>query len=336
MRFRLLVIAAALAAPLAASPASPLRDGRPDWVSGEALEWPRHKYVLGVGVADDRATAEDRARAEISRVFVTRVVATSSAYAAETGRTAAGVTTTAQERSVSDDTRSSTEKDLVGVEIAAVWQDPATRQVYALATLDRRQAAARVQGRLDAIEGQLRPLAKDVTGPDRVGAGVAALRYRALARQREPLLADLAVLVPGDAPASSVLQDQAARAALSRLVVGCRVNGDPTRTVQGGVMRGLATAGLGATDDCENPTDLLVTVDTTVEDLGQRDGWFWTRATASLAVRETGSGRTLVQLSETERQATTVAAEGRSRVLRSLASKLEGRLPVELANLPAK
>jgi hypothetical protein len=337
MRFRQLAVALVAAVPVAAVAGSGLRDGRPDWISGEALEWPRHKYVTGVGVADDRPTAEDRARAEISRVFTTRVVATTSAYAAETGRTTAGITTTAQERSVSDDTRSSTEKDLVGVEIAAVWQDPATRQIYALAALDRRQAAARVQAKLDALDAELRPLARDVAGPDRVGAGVAALRYRALARQREPLVADLAVVLPGErGAASTTAQDQAASAALSRLIVGCRVNGDPTRMVQDGVMRGLAAGGLRATDDCESPTDILVTVDATVEDLGQRDGWFWTRASASLAVRETGSGRTLVQIGETERQATTVAAEGRARALRALAGKLEKRLPGELASVPPR
>ena len=201
----------------------------------------------------------------------------------------------------------------------------------------RRPAPARVQAKLDAADAELRPLAKAIGGPDRLDAGLAALRYRAASRQREPLLADLAVLAPGERErwAGTAVPDQAANAALGRLVVGCRVNGDPSRVVLTGVTRGLAGAGLGATDDCERPTDLLVTVDTTVEDLGQRDGWFWTRATADVSVRETGSGRTLVQLSETERQAATAAVEGRSRALRALAGKLEKRLPAELANVNA-
>jgi hypothetical protein len=76
-------------------------------------------------------------------------------------------------------------------------------------------------------------------------------------------------------------------------------------------------------------------VETTVEDLGQRDGWFWTRATADVSVRETGSGRTLVQLGESERQASTHPTEGRARALRALAAKLEKRLPGELANVNA-
>src|SRR5439155_7125333 len=36
--------------------------GKPDWVDRESVEWPREMYLLGVGSADERAVAEDRAR----------------------------------------------------------------------------------------------------------------------------------------------------------------------------------------------------------------------------------------------------------------------------------
>ena len=46
---------------------------RPAWVDGESDEWPRSKFLTGVGSADERGVAESRARAELARVFQARV-----------------------------------------------------------------------------------------------------------------------------------------------------------------------------------------------------------------------------------------------------------------------
>jgi hypothetical protein len=316
---------------LAASPAqaaSPLRDGKPDWTSGESLEWPRHLYLTGVGVADERATAEDRARAEVSRVFRTRVVATTSSFAAETSRAAGGGAETVSTRATSDDTRTSTERDLVGVEIAAVWQDPATRQIYALATLDRRQATARLESQLEALEASLRTLAPAIRREGRVEAGLAALRYRALARQREPILADFDVVAPGRSRAPLAL-DAEARAALGRLVVDLHARAAPD-ALRTAVTRGLAAAGLVARPADDAASDLSVEVESTLEDLGKRDGWSWARATATVAIRESGTRRVLVQLTDAERQAATIAADAPARAVKALAGRLEQRIPEEL------
>ena len=96
------------------------RDGRPDWTSGESIDYPKALYLLGVGVADDRQTAEDRARAEIARTFSSHVVATTSSFAQETGRNVDGVTITARDTAISDSARTATQKELVGVEVGAV------------------------------------------------------------------------------------------------------------------------------------------------------------------------------------------------------------------------
>ena len=308
---------------LAASPAqaaSPLRDGKPDWTSGESLEWPRHLYLTGVGVADERATAEDRARAEVSRVFRTRVVATTSSFAAETSRAAGGGAETVSTRATSDDTRTSTERDLVGVEIAAVWQDPATRQIYALATLDRRQATARLESQLEALEASLRTLAPAIRREGRVEAGLAALRYRALARQREPILADFDVVAPGRSRAPP---------RRGRLVVDLHARAAPD-ALRTAVTRGLAAAGLVARPADDAASDLSVEVESTLEDLGKRDGWSWARATATVAIRESGTRRVLVQLTDAERQAATIAADAPARAVKALAGRLEQRIPEEL------
>jgi hypothetical protein len=322
---------------LAAGPAAAgesLRDRRPDWTSGESTEFPRHLYVLGVGSADDRPTAEERARAEVARVFKTRVVATTSAFASETSRAAGGPAETVSNRATSDETRTSTDKDLVGVEIAATWQDPATRQVYALATLDRRQATARLEAQLEAIEASVRPLGATIRSGDRLGGGLAALRYRALAKQRGPILTDLAVVSPGRQPAASPL-DAEAREALAKLAVSLQARGAPD-AVRTAVTRGMGKAGLSVRPADDGPSDLAISVETTLEDLGKRDGWAWARCSGTVVVRESGTGRVWVQLTASEKQSATVPAEAPGRAVKALAARLEERIPAELeAGTPA-
>ena len=45
---------------------------RPDWLDGRHPEYPRERYLVGVGDAEALDGARDRARAEIARVFEVR------------------------------------------------------------------------------------------------------------------------------------------------------------------------------------------------------------------------------------------------------------------------
>ena len=309
------------------------RDGRPDWTSGESIDYPKALYLLGVGVADDRQTAEDRARAEIARTFSSHVVATTSSFAQETGRNVDGVTITARDTAISDSARTATQKELVGVEVGAVWQDPETKQVYALAALDRRKAAERLEDQLGRIDAECRRIGAAFARAARLEAGVAALRYRALSKRRDPLVADLRV-VSGKAPESGMASlDAAAGAALKALVVSVSSKNDPAGVIATGVIRGLAGAGmLGRTDTDPAAADLRVDVETWAEDLGAKDRWYWARATTRVVVREVPTGRVLLQLQDAERQGATVQGEALGRALRALGSRLETRLPKDLAS----
>ena len=59
---------------------------RPAWVEGESPKWTRAANVLGVGSADDEEGAADRARGEISRVFVSNVSVDSTVDESEAHR----------------------------------------------------------------------------------------------------------------------------------------------------------------------------------------------------------------------------------------------------------
>ena len=129
-RFVFILLMAACAAARAA-------ERKPDWIDRESGRWPREMYVTGVASADERAVAEDRARADLARVFTSHVSSALNATASEDDiRTDRG-NAHSERITVVDETRSTTDKVLEGVEIAEVWLDPASRQTYALAVLDR-------------------------------------------------------------------------------------------------------------------------------------------------------------------------------------------------------
>ena len=73
------VIVLACAATAAANPKNP----KPDWVDGSSMEYSRDRYLTGVGSADDRAAAEDRARGEISKIFSSQITVNSASEASE-------------------------------------------------------------------------------------------------------------------------------------------------------------------------------------------------------------------------------------------------------------
>src|SRR5690242_444038 len=69
----LAVLAGCAAAPKRAAADSRAAKAKPEWVDGQSSEYPRDMYLSGVGLGDDRQSAEDRARGEISKVLSTVV-----------------------------------------------------------------------------------------------------------------------------------------------------------------------------------------------------------------------------------------------------------------------
>jgi hypothetical protein len=121
---------------------------RPDWVSGDSVQYPPSRYLLGRGQGDSQQVAADRARAELAKIF--RV-----AISDETVDTEA-VTTTVKDRKVQREQRAEAIRTVVttadevleGIEIAKQWQDPQTQSHYALAVLPRARTAQSLRQRI--------------------------------------------------------------------------------------------------------------------------------------------------------------------------------------------
>ncbi len=128
--------------------------GAPDWVNkgSQALNDRDGRLFHGVGSApamgDDslqRSTADDRARAEVARVFSTYMDVVANDYTAATGSRA----NTEAEQAVSRQIKAVTKVNLAGAKIIGRWMDKNTRNVYSIAELDLKHVKSTVQGTKD-------------------------------------------------------------------------------------------------------------------------------------------------------------------------------------------
>ena len=135
---------------------------RPDWVDGESSEYPSSFYMTGVGYAPDRQTAENKARAEISKIFYSKINASNRAYEEYLQTTYKGKSKTRESISIEDITKVSTQKVLSGVLIAQVYQQSRPEKLfYALAVLDREQSKRILRQKIEQLDGDIQKLLAD-------------------------------------------------------------------------------------------------------------------------------------------------------------------------------
>lgn len=277
------------------------RDARPDWIDGADARWPQGAYLTGIGSAEDPAAARDRARADLAKTFRVTVNETSTdvqEYSAHDGGEGSGSAYSAEVRR---DLSLRTEQVLEGVTVPASWQDPESKRHYALAVLNRAQAASRLRqdvGALDAAAEVLMNRARAAN--DAFTRATIALDVVENQRQRAALDGMLRAVAPtgsGMPPRWPLAELEAdLDVALSRITL--RADGEPGwRELLAGQ---LADSGFTVSPSGEYTVRL--DVDATPS---RQDGWHWLRGVAVLDVtapdgRSLGQQRFAVKASATD------------------------------------
>jgi len=134
---------------------------RPDWVDGESMQYPSSHYLTGVGFDADRKFAEDKARAEISKIFLSKIDSKTRSYEEYLQTTSRGKAKTEQAISIEEITKVSTQKVLSGVRIASVYKETGQQPLfYALAVLDRGQSARILTDKIHALDREIEDLVR--------------------------------------------------------------------------------------------------------------------------------------------------------------------------------
>ena len=305
---------------------------RPDWVDGMPAAFPRERFVVAVGTADDRAAAELRARAGIAAFFESRIAAAARVEETEGHATANGLELRVASLSARQEVTAATAKLLEGAEIAEAWTDAEGRS-WALAVLDRARATDALRGRLAEVDAEVDALAA------RLGAETArferarlAHRIVSAAARRPPVLADLRLLDPAAAqapPAGVAKARAAAERALGEVGVAVRVAGEAAGPVGTAATRAIVSTGMRAVS-AGAPHDLATIVDVEQAPAATDGAWAVARLTARVRVLQGAGTEAVVTFVETAKGTSGRAEEAGRRAGEALAARVEERLQVEL------
>jgi hypothetical protein len=222
----------------------------PAWVEGTSPEFPADQYLVGMGQADSRTAAEQRAYAAVAKIFKVQVTAQSQDWETFLQFERRGTVNTERRLTLDHVTRVTTDKVLENVRILDAWADGGTGQHYALAGMNRAQAGVALEERIADLDGKVETELREFRqAPDTL------TRLRNLRRAvkdlvlREAYNADLRVIRTSGRGRDAAyrvaeLTAQLEQFLAANLVIEIEVTGEQAEPVRRAVMEGLIREGL--------------------------------------------------------------------------------------------
>jgi hypothetical protein len=226
---------------------------KPDWIDGVSSAYPFGQYLVGVGQAESRASAEDRAYAAVARIFKAEVSAQAKDWESYLVIEQRGQSSAERRLTLDNLTRVSTDKVLENVQIVDRWVDVHNGLHYALAGMHRPQAEASFIERITELDRSIRDDVEEAHRPSDKLARVRALRRAARNLVlRETYNADLRVIRPSGQGAAaayrvSELTHELEQFLATNLVLVVSVTGEQAEPAQRALTEGLLKEGLQVT-----------------------------------------------------------------------------------------
>jgi LPP20 lipoprotein len=227
-----------------------LGQSKPAWIDGVSPDYPAGQYLTGVGQADNRAAAEDRAYAALARIFKAEVSAQSKDWESYLVVEQRGTSQDERRLTLDQLTRVSTDKVLENASIVDRWYDTKRNLHYALGGMHRAQAETAFMERMSDLD---RSIQADVEEAHQTSDKLAKVRaLRRAARNlvlRETYNADLRVIRTSGQGTAAAFRVQDLTRELeeylsSHLVLAVSVTGDHVEPVQRALTEGLIREGL--------------------------------------------------------------------------------------------
>ena len=226
---------------------------KPDWIDGVSAAYPSGQYLVGVGQAESRTVAEDRAYAALARIFKAEVSAQAKDWESYLVIEQRGQSSAERRLTLDNLTRVSTDKVLENVQIVDRWVDVPKGLHYALAGMHRPQAETAFMERISELDRSIGDDVEEFQRPSDKLARVRALRRAARNLVlRETYNADLRVIRPsGQGTAAAYRVSELAQALeqflAANLTLAVAVTGDQAEPAQRALIEGLLKEGLQVT-----------------------------------------------------------------------------------------
>jgi hypothetical protein len=263
----------------------------PDWVAGDSAQYNSSQYLIGRGQAPTQEEAKDRARADVAKVFQVAVVV-SSEDMQRSKSDSSGEEKYEQQASRSISTR--TDQIIRGIQIAELWQDPATKSYYALAVLPRLQTAASLRQQISQLdEATANHIEQSRKSSDLFQKIAAASMAVETEREHESLQKSLQIVDPTGRGTESKWNSAKLQSDLDELLkrvrIASQVSPDSTPGLEEVVAGALANAGF-MIETGQDP-DFVLQARMVLDDLGVQKGWDWQRGVLEISLSEKTTGR---------------------------------------------
>src|SRR5437867_1321820 len=134
---------------------------KPSWVDGASEHYPSSQYLLGVGQADSRAVATERAYAAVAKIFKAEISAQARDWESYLVLENKGKASTERRLTLDHVTSVSTDKVLENVQILDIWLDRRTGQHYVMAGMNRAQSEAALLERITELDQKVETAIKE-------------------------------------------------------------------------------------------------------------------------------------------------------------------------------
>jgi hypothetical protein len=311
----------------------------PDWVTGtKAAAYPDDQFLIGVGQADSRPVAEERAYAAVSRIFKAEVSSQAKDWEAYLSLERKGKVEVERRLTVDTFTKVATDKLLENVKIAETWSDPRTGLHSALAVMNRGAVRSGLTSRIAELD---EAIARDVK--EAHGTADKLMKLRGLRRAirnlitREAYNSDLRVVSGGrGAPSEysvSGLTGVLEKFLNENLVVAVVVTGDQAEAVRLAVIEGVIKEGLPVTTGDSKSPDLFVKGETRLWPTDLPDPKFrYVRWCADFVIVNSGAQRIIGSVARSGREGHLNTLEASNRALRALQQEVTSALAKSLAD----
>jgi hypothetical protein len=289
MKYSIRILVATLLLALAGC-ASTDKSGQPDWVAGDSAKYKNEQYLTGRGQGPSQDQARDQARADLSKIFQVAVSASSEdVQQFKTGKEGGQY-----EGSASRIVSTRTEQVVSGIQIAEVWQDPASHAFHALAVLPRLQTAATLRQQISQLDEATGNYITQSRNSSDLLLKVAAASHALQSQQeRDALQKSLQIVdITGRGVAA---QWNAARlkadleVLLKRVHISVRMTEDSSPGAEEIVSGALAYAGF--LPEKGTQSDFVLQAHMNLNEVSAREGWYWQRGTVEVTLTEAASGR---------------------------------------------
>ena len=306
-----------------------MKGKRPDWVDGDSIQYPSSQYLTGVGYASDRKSAEDRARAEIAKIFYSRIDSRTRSYQEYLQTTSKGKSRTEETFSIDEITKVSTQKVLSGVRISNVYQETGPGSLfYALAVLDRDQSATILTDRIQELDQGIKGLLIKAKDEEDTLAKIKSLK-KAVQNHilREAYDVELRIVSRSGAGISPPIHFTEIKSRLESILfrdffIGVSVTGSRAGEIQEALVQGLNQQGFSISEDLGRASVLVRgAVEIEALDRGTPE-WKYVRWRAHFDMVDKEGGAVFGSVSKTGREGHLNLQQAENRAVRKIRKAL--------------